>query len=190
MWVSGQRHATAALCPGERTPGTHCTGGWVGPRTGLDTEVRGKIHCPAGDRTPIARSSSPQSDILLTELAGSQETNQSTQFTEASCGSPGASAAERSSSPEGRNYCTWRCWPQTRADSSERYIHLGARVLNGIRSHRPNEQALKSRWLTTSVADTSLLIFRLMGLQGVHSKCYIRLLLIHSSPWGVAQDTF
>jgi hypothetical protein len=31
--------------PGERTPGTHCTGGWVGPRAGLDTEVRGKILC-------------------------------------------------------------------------------------------------------------------------------------------------
>jgi hypothetical protein len=29
--------------PGERTPGTHWTGGWVGPRAGLDTEVRGKI---------------------------------------------------------------------------------------------------------------------------------------------------
>jgi hypothetical protein len=29
--------------PGERTPGTHCTGGWVGPRAGLDTETRGKI---------------------------------------------------------------------------------------------------------------------------------------------------
>jgi hypothetical protein len=29
--------------PGERTPGTHCTGGWVGPRAGLDTEARGKI---------------------------------------------------------------------------------------------------------------------------------------------------
>jgi hypothetical protein len=31
---------------GERTPGTHCTGGWVDPRAGLDTEVRGKILCP------------------------------------------------------------------------------------------------------------------------------------------------
>jgi hypothetical protein len=31
--------------PGERTTGTHCTGGWVGPRAGLDTEVRGKIIC-------------------------------------------------------------------------------------------------------------------------------------------------
>jgi hypothetical protein len=40
--VSGQRHAPAALYLVERTPGTHCTGGWVGPRAGLDTEVRGK----------------------------------------------------------------------------------------------------------------------------------------------------
>jgi hypothetical protein len=45
MGVSGQRHALAALCPGERTPSTHCTGGWVGLRAGLDTEVRGKILC-------------------------------------------------------------------------------------------------------------------------------------------------
>jgi len=27
----GQRHASAALYPRKR-PGTHCTGGWVGPR--------------------------------------------------------------------------------------------------------------------------------------------------------------
>jgi hypothetical protein len=32
--------------PEERTLGTHCTGGWVGPRAGLDTEVRGKILSP------------------------------------------------------------------------------------------------------------------------------------------------
>jgi hypothetical protein len=43
MRMSGQRHASAALYPGERTPGTHCTGGWMGPRIGLDTEVREKI---------------------------------------------------------------------------------------------------------------------------------------------------
>jgi hypothetical protein len=35
----------AALYPAERAPGTHCTGGWVGPRAGLDAEVRGKILC-------------------------------------------------------------------------------------------------------------------------------------------------
>jgi hypothetical protein len=44
--VSGQLHAPTALFPGERTPGTHCTGGWVGPRPGLDTGVRGKNPLP------------------------------------------------------------------------------------------------------------------------------------------------
>jgi hypothetical protein len=52
MGVSGQRHAPAALCPGEWTPGTHCTGGWVGPRPGLDTEDRGKILCACRGSTP------------------------------------------------------------------------------------------------------------------------------------------
>ena len=33
--VSGQQHAPAALYSRER-PGTHCTGGWVDPRAGLD----------------------------------------------------------------------------------------------------------------------------------------------------------
>jgi hypothetical protein len=31
--------------PGERAPGTLCTGGWVGPRAGLDAEIREKIVC-------------------------------------------------------------------------------------------------------------------------------------------------
>jgi hypothetical protein len=44
--VSGQRHAPAELYPRERTPGTHCTGGWVSPKAGLDTEARGKILSP------------------------------------------------------------------------------------------------------------------------------------------------
>jgi len=33
--VNGQQHAPAALYPRER-PCTYCTGGWVGPRAGLD----------------------------------------------------------------------------------------------------------------------------------------------------------
>jgi hypothetical protein len=37
---------------GEMTPGTHCTGGWVGPRAGMDTEVRGKILSPLPDIEP------------------------------------------------------------------------------------------------------------------------------------------
>jgi hypothetical protein len=60
--------------PGERTPGTHCTGGWVGPRAGLDTEVRGKILCPCrgSNRDRPARSqtlyclSYPVSPFLFT----------------------------------------------------------------------------------------------------------------------------
>jgi hypothetical protein len=54
MGVSGQRHAPAALNHGERTPGTHYTGGWVGPRAGLDTEAKSFV--PYGDRTSIAQS--------------------------------------------------------------------------------------------------------------------------------------
>ena len=34
MGVGGQRHAPAALR--QERPGTHCIGGWVGPRAGLD----------------------------------------------------------------------------------------------------------------------------------------------------------
>ena len=41
--MRGERHAPAALYPRER-PGTHCTGGWVGPRAGVDR--RGKISPP------------------------------------------------------------------------------------------------------------------------------------------------
>jgi hypothetical protein len=52
MGVSGQRHTRAALCPGERTPGIHCTGGWVGLRVGLDTEARGKVFCPCRGSNP------------------------------------------------------------------------------------------------------------------------------------------
>jgi hypothetical protein len=46
MGMSGQRHAPAAIYPRERTPRTHCTGGWVGPRAGLDTENREKNPLP------------------------------------------------------------------------------------------------------------------------------------------------
>jgi len=54
--VSGQQHAPAALYPRER-PGTHCTGGWVGPRVGLDVR---KYLVPTGIRSrtfqPVAQS--------------------------------------------------------------------------------------------------------------------------------------
>jgi hypothetical protein len=53
MGVSGQHHAPAALYPRGKDPGTHCTGDWVGPRAGLDTEARGKILCPRRGSNPL-----------------------------------------------------------------------------------------------------------------------------------------
>jgi len=47
MWVDGQRHAPAALPP-ER-PDTHCIGGWVGPRAGLDRCIKSRP--PTGIRS-------------------------------------------------------------------------------------------------------------------------------------------
>jgi hypothetical protein len=43
MWEGGQRHAPAALPSGKR-PGTHRTGGWVGPRAGLDVWGKSRSH--------------------------------------------------------------------------------------------------------------------------------------------------
>jgi hypothetical protein len=64
MGVSGQRHAPAALYPQERTPGTHCTGGWVGPRAGLDTDVKGKILSPLAGIEPRSRGRPARSQTL------------------------------------------------------------------------------------------------------------------------------
>jgi len=50
--VSGQQHAPAILYPREG-PDTHCTGGWVGPRAGLD----GRKNSP--HQNSIPRPSSP-----------------------------------------------------------------------------------------------------------------------------------
>jgi hypothetical protein len=36
MDVSGQLHAPADLPPKGKAPGTHCGGGWVGPRSNLE----------------------------------------------------------------------------------------------------------------------------------------------------------
>jgi hypothetical protein len=69
-WVVSVR-TRPRFTPGERTPGTHCAGGWVGPRASLDTEATGKILCPRRGSNPDRWSSSPWSDTILPELPGS-----------------------------------------------------------------------------------------------------------------------
>jgi hypothetical protein len=44
MWGS-QRHIPAALLNG-KSAGTHCSGGWVGPRAGQDGHGEKKTPCP------------------------------------------------------------------------------------------------------------------------------------------------
>ena len=53
MAVGGQHHAPAVLPP-EKSPGTYCTGGWVGPRAGLDGYREEKIFCPYRGSNPVA----------------------------------------------------------------------------------------------------------------------------------------
>ena len=48
-WGGGVSTTPRPLYPRER-PGTHCTGGWVGPRAGLDG--CGKSRTPTGIRSP------------------------------------------------------------------------------------------------------------------------------------------
>jgi hypothetical protein len=43
MGMRGQRHASAALPPGKRLV-THCIGGWVGPRAGLNGCGKSRHH--------------------------------------------------------------------------------------------------------------------------------------------------
>jgi hypothetical protein len=53
MGVNGWRHAPAALCPGERTFGTHCIGaGWASEPVWTQ-RLEEKSFAPAGDRTPV-----------------------------------------------------------------------------------------------------------------------------------------
>jgi hypothetical protein len=58
--VSGQRHAPAALLPPGKGPPVHIgqEDGWA-PEPVWRQRIEEKSFAPAGDRTPIARSSSP-----------------------------------------------------------------------------------------------------------------------------------
>jgi len=67
MEVGGKRHASAALPPG-KSFGTHCTGGWVDHRAGLDG--RGKSPHLIGIRSPDRpiRSESLSKYVILIEF--------------------------------------------------------------------------------------------------------------------------
>ena len=66
--ASVQQHAPAALYRRE-IPGTHCTGGWVGPRVGLDG---GKISSPPTTITSSYESNNMERPtVSSTTLTGS-----------------------------------------------------------------------------------------------------------------------
>jgi hypothetical protein len=67
MEVSGHLHARDDL-PRSKSHGTHCIGGWVGPRADLDVAMKGKKshHCPSRELNPGPPSRSLVS--VLTEL--------------------------------------------------------------------------------------------------------------------------
>jgi hypothetical protein len=67
------KHHTMKTCwgvvcftPGERAPGTHWIGGWIGLRTGLDAVEKRKISCPYWESNP--NSSAVQSIAIPIEL--------------------------------------------------------------------------------------------------------------------------
>ena len=62
MGMDGQRHAPAALPP--ENPGTHCIGGWVGPRAGLKSCGKSGPH-----RDSIAGPSNPWRDAIPTTIS-------------------------------------------------------------------------------------------------------------------------
>jgi len=62
--VSSQRHAPASLTQGN-SPGTYCTGVWVGLRSGLDGGEKCNLSCPHRDSTPNHPACSESQYLLL-----------------------------------------------------------------------------------------------------------------------------
>jgi hypothetical protein len=52
--MSGQLHAQAVLSSGKEPPSTHCIGGWVGSRAGLDVMKKRKfLTLPGFELSPL-----------------------------------------------------------------------------------------------------------------------------------------
>jgi hypothetical protein len=58
-----------SFIPREKSQFTHCIGGWMGPREGVDAEVAIKFLALAGNRPPIPRTSSLYPVAITTELS-------------------------------------------------------------------------------------------------------------------------
>jgi hypothetical protein len=78
MALGGQPHAPAALPP-RKGPGTHCIGGWVGPRAGVDRCGKSRPQ-----RDSISGPSSPQRIEVL-----GWETMWKTACSKTACSRPG-----------------------------------------------------------------------------------------------------
>jgi hypothetical protein len=67
--VRGQRHTPAAFYPQE-TPSTHCVGGWVGPRAGLDRCGKFRPNWDSIPRTvqPVANRYTAHTDFIIHPL--------------------------------------------------------------------------------------------------------------------------
>ena len=74
MGVGGQRHASADLL----TPGTHCTGGWVGPMAGLDGCGKSRPPPDFDPRTvqPVAISDIPLQISIKKEIIAGKSCEQ------------------------------------------------------------------------------------------------------------------
>jgi hypothetical protein len=51
-WGEWSASRPGCFIPGKTTPDTHCTGGWVGPRAGLDDVTKRKILNPYRESNP------------------------------------------------------------------------------------------------------------------------------------------
>ena len=71
--VRNQRHAPAALYPRERH-GTHCTGGWVGPRAGMDSCGKSR-HPPEFDPQTVQPVASRYTDYANRSTAFTKNDN-------------------------------------------------------------------------------------------------------------------
>jgi hypothetical protein len=64
MEVSGQLPALAAVLLKETAPGTHCIGGWLSPRAGLDIVDKRKISYPCQKWNPYSSAVQPIAYLL------------------------------------------------------------------------------------------------------------------------------